>query len=361
MQRNFIFLILIGLLSACSQTDGTNPFNKMDNEDQAGDQVGDAVTPTDQDGVAAPDTNAPLGIFTDGLSPPTMSKIDVTTSAITRAQGDADSYSYDSVNDQLFINNLPFDGLQSDAYSRYAFVPTSDGFGIYRSVPVVTDSMNENISIEQHVYRAIYVSSPSGGSQAMVVKTGSYRDEGFGGYIYQRTPEDLAGNSTQFTMPASGQAVLIGGYQGLIVYKTDEKTRLDHVKGDSKLVFDFDDFDTSPAVAFQLTNRQIFDDDGLDISGNFSPILQENADGSTSFYHFPVTSVVTKNTVTSNGEFSGQLLINGDLNAGSYYGILSGPNADEAIGIVELQWSGPNTSGITARETGAFVATRPKE
>lgn len=365
MLRKFILLSLILATTACnSTTNGTNPFMEAENTastiTDTSSTINDATTTTtdvNPDDYTTPTTDETVGINTDGLAPPEVANIDQNTASIARAQGEANGYNYDTPNDYLYINNLPYDGLETDPYIRYALVPTGDNFAIYQSISSVEDSKNETVSIPQDAYRAVYGTSASGGSQLVIVKTGAYAGDGFGGYVYQRQAVDHEGNSMEFIMPTSGQALLSGDYQGLIVYEPG-LARLDHVKGTAKLTIDFKDFDNSPALWFQIIDRTIYDDSGIDASDQFTTVSVANDDGSSSTYHVDVTSIVAEKSLTTSGEFSGELLLSEKNGSGHYYGILSGENADEAVGIVELQWQHPQSTATTVRETGGFIITR---
>ncbi len=352
MLRITAFLILLTGLSGCMSNDGTKPFSEVETASTTEDSAAETETGTT-------DEDSSTGIATDGLAPPVVTVMSQNNSAIFASQGEADGYRYDASNDHLYINNLPFDGLATDPYTRHTQVPTTNSqFGIYKSVDIVNGAVgNGDVDIEQFPHRAIYGSSESGGSQVVIVKTGSYSGQGFGGYSYQRLASDLDGNDMGFTRPSSGQAVWKGGYQAMLVYS--DQAGLHHVTGKTELNIDFDHFVTNPGVTLYITERQIFDDAGTDVTSLFDSNTFPNPDGTDSTFHQGIVSVVsTGGVLTANGEFSGDLTPSGNIDQGNFYGIISGNEASEAVGVVVVDWTDPLFSGSTVHETGGFIVTR---
>lgn len=353
MFRKIALIVLFTGISGCMSNDGTNPFSNAANI------TNDAAQNTETD-TDITNTTASTGIVTNGIAPPVVTFSSPNSSAMFASQGDADGYRYDDENDHIYIDNLPFDGLATDPYVRHTQVPTTNRqFGIYKSNEVVNGAFGAgNAPIEQFPHRAIYGTTPSGGSQVVIVKTGSYAGEGFGGYAYQRLASDINGNDTKFIMPSSKQAVWKGGYQAMLVYSND-RPGLNHVTGNMEINVDFDDFNTTPGVKLFIRDRQIFDDEGTNVTSAFTSIPGQNPDGTEGLFHQSIVSVVNSGGVlNANGEFSGDITPSGSIDAGNFYGILSGENADEAVGVVVVEWTDPLFSGSTVNETGGFIVTR---
>jgi hypothetical protein len=131
---------------------------------------------------------------------------------------------------------------------------------------------------------------------------------------------------------------------------------------------DFNDFNPNEGlngkgVKGLVQNRKIFDLDGNDITATV--LAGINEDKKASLTELPILQfVVQSGNLDLNGELEGQLDSvfrddNGDLQdleAGKYYAMISGPNADEMVGILVVTSS---NNGVKARETGGFILYRP--
>lgn len=340
------------------QNTGTNTTTGTNTNSGTNTGTGTGTTVVNPDDYTNSNVDDSGTIDTNGASPPAQTFTNANNSAIYTIQGDADGYRYDAENDYIYINNLPFDGLNDDPYVRYALAPnTNEQFGVYRSINSVVVSDTLGMSLTQQAFRAIYGSSPSGGSQVSIVKTGDYINEGFGGFTYQRLATDLEGNDMGLILPANGQAYLSGGYQGLIVFKSN-LIGINHVIGTAQMTIDFEDFDVSPALYMTIEKRQIFDDTGADITASYTHYEVENPDGTNETYHRNVSTVLESGILSLNGEFEATAEIPSIDADGTVTGILSGDGATEAVGVVEVEWAHPSESGATAVETGGFIVTR---
>jgi hypothetical protein len=131
------------------------------------------------------------------------------------------------------------------------------------------------------------------------------------------------------------------------------------------MAIDFEDFDQGAGVVGTISNRQIYDIDGKNITGDFlagltdSSGLAQSALPVLEFYLGP-------GTMDKNGEMEGKVnsqVVNdtGGLNEyedGNYYAILAGDNASEVVGIIVVTSDDPRFDSVTARETGGFVLYR---
>ncbi|MCG6904434.1 MAG: hypothetical protein LJE68_17325 [Rhodobacter sp.] len=255
---------------------------------------------------------------------------------ITRYEtnGNTQSVTYDSGTDKIMINNLPFDG--TGVFDRDNVLPTlvagPNGFTIYE---------NNNIT-ERRAYKTIYGASASGNSSVAITRTGDYQGFGFGGFVYER--------NGGVTLPSTGQATYTGNYAGVRVFTGTGG--LQYTTANATLIVDFEDFDATDAVEGTLTNRQYFDQ-----AGNPLGILP--------------TLIFSTGSITDAGEIGGtvssQVLSGGVLTAfesGEYYAVLSGPGANEMVGVIivtgddpnDILDAGPNT---TVQETGGFILTSP--
>ncbi|MFW8634074.1 hypothetical protein [Cribrihabitans pelagius] len=344
MRRFWLGLAVAGALSACS---GGNPFTEAeDSGSDGGDGGGDTGTPIVRDGTP-PGTASPTpsaGIF---RSEPTEAD------GGEEGDGYATNISYDSATDTFNVDNLGFDG--DNGYARGTAVSSLGPFAVYEADAQYPDSTG-GTPINQFTHRAIYGVSTSGNTQFAIVRTGSYVDYGFGGFIYQR--------DNGVTLPATGQAVYNGSMAGIRDF--NGSGGLEYTTADVQIAIDFDDFnDTSGqggrAVQGQFSNRRIFDVNGNDITGDV--LSRINSENSLSLSSIPVLSLdVGPGALDDNGEILGTLTSfytdsSGSVQvyeAGNYYAVVSGDNAEEIAGVVVVTNS-IDPAADTVRETGGFI------
>lgn len=350
-------------LAACNSTN-TNPFitNSAGQNTQTDDANTDTTTDTgtstvDPDDYA--DTNTSNGTNTgiEGTGAP--GDIPVTSSptvnnGIVTMAGEATAYRYDAANDYLYVVNLPFDGTRDDPYIRVEPYPMSNGHGRYKAIRVVEDP-NTGQEIIQDPYQAVYGVSASGGSEYVVVRTQNYIDEGYYGYVLQRNNFDDAGNDMLLIMPTQGQAAYSGDYHGFRVF--EGMSGMELVTGKATLSIDFDDFQHNPAVAFNIVDRRIFDVEGNNITTDY-PHYNAVVDGTSVAYHTDFYSEIGEN-LNPDGTIE-QGLVNSNLEKfeGTHYGILSGAEASEVVGVIRSQHEHPLDNTITIIENGGYIADR---
>jgi len=349
MTKHWLMLAAILAVAACDGS-SPNPVNAPAPEDGAdgggggdgdGGDGGDGG-PIQGGGVPLPGTEAPAtdeGIFRrearDGSG-----------------NGFAEQIAYDPDTDTFAIDNLGFDG--DNVFTRDDQVANLGPFRVYESAEFFPDGAT-GTPIEQLPHKALYGTSPSGNLEFAIVRTGGYVPYGFGGFIYQR--------NEGVVLPTSGQAAYSGSYAGLRDFQG--RSGLEYTVAQMTMDIDFEDFNAGDAVKGEIFNRAIFDLDGNDVTNDVLTALGE-ANGTT-FAALPTMRfVIGPGVLTENGEISGQLdsyvaTAGGaveQFEAGNYYAVIGGDNAEEVVGIVVVQSDDPRFDGVTVRETGGFALTR---
>ena len=272
--------------------------------------------------------------------------------------GFATGIAYNAENDTFSVDNLPFDGGEDTPYIRGQAVSSFGDYAVYEAVNQYPDSLNGS-PIGQFRHRAIYGVSRSGNTEFAIVRTGDYVNYGFGGFVYER-------NGT-VTLPTSGQASYRGQGAGLRDY--GGRGGLEYTSSDVEIAVDFDDFNADTgryegAVNGILTNRRIYGLNGDEITNDVLARINVSQDASLTAIPTAVFTVST-NALDSNGEITGTLssrLINNSgvfvqFESGTYYGILSGDEAEELVGIIVTETSlDPNATSV--RDTTGFTIYR---
>jgi hypothetical protein len=231
-----------------------------------------------------------------------------------------DSYTYVPGSDSFLVDQLPFDG--AGIYDRDNEVATlTTGVKVYEN----------NNAAPARKYKLIYDSSASGQSQYVIVRTGDYREFGYGGFIYQR--------SGSVTLPTTGDAVYTGAYAGIRVF--NDTDGLQYVTGDATLEIDFEDFDLERAFEGRVETRQVFDTDG-----SLAAVQTDVGD-----------LTLATGAISDAGEATGTVFLDdiprvNQSGDNKYYAVLSGDSATEVVGIILIE------SG-NYQETGGFNLTTP--
>ena len=342
-------VLVLSALTACGGSGTTNPITTLGGA--SGADSGNNDTATDNSGFNS-DVTVPPG--TANPTPDTSITRTEPTEGGATGDGFVTTVSYDSSSDTFSVDNIAFDG--SGAYARDNEVPGGNAvfpFAVYEAAAQTSDALTGD-PVNQFVYKAIYGVSASGQSKFAIVRTGSYINYGFGGFIYQR--------DGGVTLPTTGQARYTGDYMGLRDF--DGVSGLEYTVADMQIDIDFDDFNDGNAVKGGLRNRQIYDTAGNEITQDVLDAL--NAENGTSLTGLPVVLIdVTTGAVTANGEMQGpvQSVIDAGgaletFETGTYYAVLSGTNASEVVGIMAITSDDPRFDGVTVRETGGFILTR---
>ncbi|MFD1510687.1 hypothetical protein [Lacimonas salitolerans] len=213
-------------------------------------------------------------------------------------------------------------------------------------------------------HRALYGVSTSGNTEFAIVRTGSYIQYGFGGFVYQR--------SGGVVLPQEGQATYSGDYGGIRDFSG--AGGLEYVTGDMTVDVDFKGFRNNcsgatcaDAIRGVVSNRKFFDVDGGDRTAGYITALNDDRPTGAA----PVTEVPTirfevgPNVMDGNGEATGNAFSTafGDqLDEGNYYIVLSGDHTagdgGEIVGVVVVESDDPRFTDVTVRETGGFILER---
>jgi len=272
-----------------------------------------------------------------GLPPGTASP--VATGAIFRMEDGsaAQTFVYDDANDEFTIDNLPFDGNDN----LYVRVPGPGTAGN----PVVT--LDPNVALPHqfavydndsgvNAYKLVYGVGTSTQTRFAIVRSPDYADYGFGGFVYER--------DGSVVIPQGGSADFTGEYAGIRNFDSQGGVQL--VDGDILINVDFEDLNAGDAVQGFITGRNVYDPD----TGN---VLVANLP----------TLTLNTGSISDAGEISGtasSVDSGGDpFETGEYFGIISGTNADEIVGIVVVTSDNPATAGGKIQETGGFLANSP--
>ena len=282
----------------------------------------------------------------------------VTAVGANYGNGFAEGFSYNAAADTFRVDNLAFDG--GNVYTRSAAVPNLGPARVYAGAGTFPDN-DTGALIDQFSYRALYGVSTSGRSTFAIVRTGAYIPYGFGGFIYSR--------DGGVVLPTSGQANYTGDYAALRDY--NGRGGMNMVTGDMEMSIDFNDFnpDESPTgngagIQGQVTNRRVFDLNGNDITAAVLFEINEDKNPDVDLTELPtLVFSVGPGVLDNNGEAEGELTStinsNGSIEqfeAGQYYAVISGDNADEVVGVIVVTSS---VDGVTVRDTGGFILYRP--
>ncbi|MFT4151916.1 MAG: hypothetical protein QM656_17065 [Paracoccaceae bacterium] len=281
----------------------------------------------------------------------------------TSGQGFVKNIKYDAATNTYNVDNLGFDA--DNTYRAGAPVSTLNGYNVYEPDDTVIDPVS-GVTIQQFQHRMVAGVSRSGRTSFNIVRTGAYKDYGFGGFILQRQ----GGTTPPASLPSTGQAAFTGNYAGLRDF--NGKTGLQYVTGRMQVDIDFRDFNDGDAVKGKITDRHIYDMNGTDITGDVLDSIGTKYGARPSVLPtlvFDVGPGAIDNTGQIHGTLSSEVLDlrggvkNTVLESGNYYGILSGSGVngpDELVGIVVVTGEDPALDNVEVRETGGFILYRPE-
>ena len=360
MKNKIISLALIAGLAACS---GGNPFDETDTATDGGTTGG-------TDGSVDGNEDDGTGINREGIPPGTVSP--TPNSALYRREEKGSGEGAERGNgfvtsvtlnadDTFTVDNVAFDGDRP--YDRGTTVSSlspdenNDNIGrfqVYEAPATAIDPVNGRV-INQFGYRAVYGESRntvtnSDGSTSpttrfAIVRTGSYLDYGFGGFIYQR--------DTGVTLPEKLEAQYRGKSAGL--RDSSEAGVLLYTTADVVVDIDHADFNDDgqikgDGIKGSITNRRVFDLNGVDVTSTFATNLEE---GTSTIPD--VGFVVGPDVLDSNGEILTEIFtLDSDdktLEEGTFYAIVSGDDPDEIVGVYVLETG-------DQRDTSGFIVYR---
>lgn len=253
------------------------------------------------------------------------------------------------------FDNLAFDG-DNTYHAKLGANATLGPYQVYENNATFTDPAS-GAPINQLEHNALIgISTETPGNQFAIVRTGAYQGYGFGGFVFSR--------GTGVTInPADGQATYSGDYAALRDFQGNGG--LEYVTGDVTMDIDFSDFNEGYGIKGQVTNRQIFDAAGNNITGDIIDALTDIHPSNTSLPVLRFT--IGPGVMDVNGEINGTLgstMVKengtlGDYEKGKYYAVLSGAGADqEVVGVIVVTSEDPRYENVTARETGGFILYR---
>ncbi len=354
LQKKLGSLAVIAFLSACG---GSNPF--IDNSDTTDTGTGTGTTdgtPITSDRTVPPGTASPTpaaGIF----------RREPTSDEDNRfGDGAAQSIVYDSGTDSFTITGLAFDG--NNTYTRSTAVSSLGPYAVYEAASQYPDAVTSS-PINQMTHRAVYGVSTGGDVEFAIVRTGAYIAYGFGGFIYQR--------NGGVTLPTAGQASYSGPYAGLRGFVG--KCGIEYSTADMAIDIDFDAFTAKSgaeqaAVRGRLTNREIYDVNGNNITRDILDALEAEYAGMTYNSLPTVVFEVGPSVMDANGEIVGN--VGNSLNTpngaitfeeGKYYALISGDatqgNASNIVGVLVFETTQDQRfENVTVHETGGFILGR---
>jgi hypothetical protein len=262
----------------------------------------------------------------------------------------------DSTDDTFLVDNLAFDG---QAYSQNAVgtgVMVNPDFAVYENPDLLTDPLS-GATIDSFLHRAIYGQGES--TRFTIVRTGAYEGYGFGGFLFSRT----GGMTFPTDLGSSGVAIYTGGYAALRDFVG--QTGLEYATGSMEIAIDFNDFNSGDAVAGQVTDRKIYDLNGVEVTQDVIDAL--NTNNSSALTELPtLVFAVGPGVISDAGEVTGELrsttpTTDGPVvyESGNYYAILSGEGLDqEVVGVIVVTSEDPRAENVGVRETGGFILYR---
>ena len=303
-----------------------------------------------------------------GTTAPSASK-SITRYEPTSGGETGDGYAKDftrNIDGSYTVDNLPFDA--DNTYTASATQPAGGTFPytVYEAAGTVLDPQT-GVPISQLQHRLLAGVSTSGRTEFAIVRTGSYANYGFGGFVMKR-----AGG---VKLPNDAQATYTGNYAGLRDF--NGFSGLEFTKGVMTVDIDLRDFNVGSAVKGTLTDRHIYDINGNEITAAEIAALNAkyNPDGrdpSPMTVLPDVQFYIGPGTIDGNGEMQGNLGSNINdyrgpgpgysqlaFETGKYYALVSGDAADEIVGIIVIKSESARVDGATVRETGGFLLYRP--
>ncbi len=276
----------------------------------------------------------------------------------TDGSGYAQDFTYNAAADTFTVDNLAFDG--DNTYTRLtALGALNPGpFRVYEGPASTPDSVT-GAAIPQFLHRAILGTSTSGEVEFAIVRTGSYVNYGFGGFVYSRK------GKVTLPLPSTGQARFEGDYLALRDFTG--RSGIEYATGDMTVDIDFADFNDGRAVKGSVSNRKVYDVNGTDITAQVVAGMQDTFDNPAISVLPTLVFAVGPGHVDNAGEIAGDLashVRNGDgqdelYESGNYYALLSGEGVDEVVGIIVVTAEDARYKNVTVRETGGFILTRP--
>ncbi len=303
---------------------------------------------------AAPVVTPPVAVVPSAATP--ISRTEVETAD---GNGYAQNITYNPLDNTYSVDNLGFDG--DNAYTELLLPRTGPVFGtrlgqyrVYESKLFQTDPTNGAV-IGQFQHRILEGISATGTTAFALVRTGSYTNYGFGGFVLKR--------NVAVSLPTSGQAAYRGNYAGLRDFES--RAGMEQTAGDMQIDIDFSDFNAGNAVKGTITNRRVYDLSGTDITRSILDAWAADPSVAQSVLPTLVFSV-GPGVMDASGQLTGNLksnISNADgtvqvFEDGNYYAIVAGPNSEEIVGVIVVESADPRSTTGNVRETGGFILYR---
>ncbi|SHI59393.1 hypothetical protein SAMN05444417_1151 [Wenxinia saemankumensis] len=217
---------------------------------------------------------------------------------------------YDAANDELVINNLPFDG-PAGRYDRIGGLPTdgtTDIAGLYASRETPTTGQVQSY--------AVFLRSDE--LEATAANGAEWIGFGYGGANLNRE---------RFGLPDGGEYVYVGVYSGMRSF--DDRGGLELVTGETRLLLDILDLDPSGTIQGSIL---------ANIEGrSTSPVS-----GTGPAYALPDVVMSRIDFTTETGAFEGGAVstfnAEGDeIGSGEYEGLIAGTNGDEIGAFLSME------------------------
>ena len=243
---------------------------------------------------------------------------------------------YDAENDELVVNNLPFDGPEG----RYDLLRQNGVTGIYQSRRTATTGQIDHY--------AVFI---PGDDVRAAAALGDWGDFGFGGANVKRDTYELPSGV--------GEYVYLGTYAGL--RNKDDRTGIELVQGDARLLLDVLDLDPDGNIQGSII-------------GEVTDRTRTTTGGAA---RADLPSIVLKRVSFDNqtGTFTGgeAVTLNPDdgsnIDSGQYQGFIGGPNGNEMAASVviegpgelqevfyeEITWTNTEVVETEIGDTGVFV------
>ena len=302
-----------------------------------------------------------------GTTAPSASK-SITRYEPTSGGETGDGYAKDftrNIDGSYTVDNLPFDA--DNTYTASATQPAGGTFPytVYEAAGTVLDPQT-GVPISQLQHRLLAGVSTSGRTEFAIVRTGSYANYGFGGFVMKRTGG--------VKLAKEEQATYTGDYAGLRDF--NGFSGLEFTKGIMTIDIDLRDFNAGDAVKGKITDRHIYDINGAEITAAELAALNAKYDPDNEgppMTVLPTLSLgIAPGSIDGNGEIAGGLgnsVVNYGgtgidttvvpFEVGKYYALVSGDAADEIVGIIVIKSESPFAKGVQVRETGGFLLYRP--
>ena len=214
---------------------------------------------------------------------------------------------YDAENDELVVNNLPFDGPEG----RYDLLRQNGATGIFQSRRTATTGQIDHY--------AVFI---PGDDVRAAAALGDWGDFGYGGANVKRDSYELPSGV--------GEYVYRGTYAGL--RNKDDRTGIELVNGDARLLLDVLDLDPDGniqgSIIGEVTGRTRTTTGGA-ARADLPPIVLKRVSFDNQ------TGTFTGGTAVTRSPRDGS-----DFDTGEYQGFIGGPNGNEMAASVVIEGPG---------------------